>query len=316
MPAPGLFTVQAGIPGQADVPGQAGVPGQAAGSGQPNLVYLPDRGAADVARYSPDGSRLAFAVTEGGRLRLWVAALEDGRAVSPADLTPAGFDFNGGYAWSPDGSRLVLAGLVSTGGKQRYGLAVIPVAGQDPSGWLAFAQQWRLAAPSWSQGGGGRIFFLRETSQGTVLAGFDVAGGTPADILQVCGYDLSADGRWLAYLAETGPRERTLYVVELERLLQEGSRGTAVASGDISSPVISSDGGLVAYAAMGATPDESGPHVWLASAGGQWKSRLSTGAGARPVCFRPGAGGLLVELLPATTAGETPVTLAALFYLP
>lgn len=323
---PDLRVIGPGIPeawapgGEAIVVGarEAGGPGAAHGLSCVPLwrpddwssLCSPERGTAGGARFSPDGSLLAFVVAEDRRFRLFVAAAGSPPAPSdersPPDLEP------GSFCWSPDGTLFAAAGRITAAGGEGYGLALVRPAG-DRSSRLVFSQRERVAAPSWTADG--YLYFLRETSLGVVLSRLGDAAGAPGDVVAACAYDLTPDGRHLAYIEETGPDRHTLFVVEPQSLVADGVRGKPIASGVLSCPVISPDGRYVAYSLRGEDGGE-GPHVWVQSTEGTAGWRLTAGAAARPVVFDPKGTRLLVELLPPATAPGSPGVYAAVVYLP
>ncbi|HQZ97218.1 MAG TPA: protein kinase [Pyrinomonadaceae bacterium] len=107
-------------------------------------------GAITDLSFSPDGARLAFALSEVGTTSIYVQSVHD---EAPVRLTTGGSDYS--PVWSPDGSRI---GFISTKGTKTE-LCWVPAGGGDVESIAAFPAKTR--APQlrkWSSDGE-RIYF-------------------------------------------------------------------------------------------------------------------------------------------------------------
>ena len=145
------------------------------------------------ARFSPDGSRIAFASTRGGTQEIWVAA-RDGSGLQQITSLGAAELFIGG--WSPDGSRIVFDAAVA-------GNSDVYVVGADGGHLRRLTEEPSIdGAPSWSREGSS--VYYASTRAGAVpdIWRSSLDGGPSSRVTHQGGFDPkeSPDGRHLFYL--------------------------------------------------------------------------------------------------------------------
>ena len=114
----------------ASVEGQAGFRGSMVSLSSGRSAPLLSETRSTEAFWSPDGSKIAYSVADGGRATIWVA---DSSGANPRQLTTEGQErfatwFGGGNPWSPDGSELLYVSRRTGTGD----IWVLPVAGGTP----------------------------------------------------------------------------------------------------------------------------------------------------------------------------------------
>ncbi len=290
-------------------------------------VYTPEQGSPGPARFSPDGSLVATMNAVDGRLRLIIAAARSGGsgevAGLPRDLTPGGYDLTAALSWSPDGRSIAVTGR-ETGGARQHVLLSIPVTltGAPVAPHRLFAQSGGLASPTW--GAPGEVYFLRQTSQGSVLAVRAAAGGPVSDLVPAVRYALSPDAQWLAYIAETAPGETSLRVVPMPAMTAPGSTapaGSEVARGQTGSPAWSPDGRMLAYTVrpppqqQQPLPALSAGDLWLVKVDSGRPQQMTAGATVSEVRFSPDGRWISLALHPGGVLAGRPRSLVAVITL-
>jgi Tol biopolymer transport system component len=145
------------------------------------------------ARFSPDGSRIAFTSLRTGGPEVWVAGRDGGGLQQITSLDATGLVIGG---WSPDGTRIVFDASIA-------GNSDVYVVGADGG------QVRRLTAepsvdglPSWS--GDGRWIYFSSTRAGVIADSWRVSsgGGEASRLTHDGGFDPeeSLDDRYLFYL--------------------------------------------------------------------------------------------------------------------
>lgn len=145
------------------------------------------------ARFSPDGSRIAFASTRGGSLEIWVGG-RDGSGLQQITSLGGRELVLGG--WSPDGARIVFDAALG-------GNSDVYVVGADGGHLRRLTETPSLeGVPSWSADG--RWIYFASTHAGVIPDIWRVSpdGGPPIRVTHEGGFDPkeSPDGRYLFYL--------------------------------------------------------------------------------------------------------------------
>jgi Tol biopolymer transport system component len=203
-----------------------------------------------TARWSPDGSRLAFNRAVGGKTSIWVAS--PGSDAKP--LTTEGYEVM--HDWSPDGSMIAYTSA-RTG---RTDVWVMPAAGGEPrqltndirgddlprfspdGKWIAYTStrggqpdiwivpvaggesirvtdDWAVeGAPAWSRDGSSITFTSDASLSHLWVISADGGGGAPRQLTTGQGYDIShvisPDGTRVAFVSDrTGSND--IFVVDL-----------------------------------------------------------------------------------------------------
>jgi Tol biopolymer transport system component len=156
--------------------------------------------------WSPDGSALVFTSEQGRQSHLWVAPVRDGRRAGPPRQVTSGETADVLPAWSPDGREIAYVGRR----QNEEAVWIAPAAGggparRGPSGMQIGRVRW--------QGSAGWLWFSRVAAgQEPRLWKMPPNGGEPVMALKpelfasaapAGEFDLSADGRVLAYTLET-----------------------------------------------------------------------------------------------------------------
>jgi len=165
------------------------------------------------AKYSPDGSQIAFAsdAKETTQVFLVPADIQPNQSI-PGSLTTE--DHNDAPAWSPDGSRLAFRSL-------RDGNAEIYVMDADGSNQRRLTDDAAHdSSPAWSPDGS-RIAFQSERAGGRHIFVMNADG---SDVTQVTTGDVrdgfptwSPDGEWLAFDRVVTRDDLELLVIHLEQ---------------------------------------------------------------------------------------------------
>jgi Tol biopolymer transport system component len=145
------------------------------------------------ARFSPDGSRVAFASLRSGAPEVWVADRDGGGLRQLTTLGATGVLIGG---WSPDGTRVAFEAAVA-------GNTDVYVVGAD-GGHLRrlTAEPTMEGVPSWSHDG--QWIYLVSTRAGAIPDVWRISptGGEPSRVTRSGGFEprASLDGRHLFYL--------------------------------------------------------------------------------------------------------------------
>ncbi len=192
-------------------------------------------------RWSPDGTRIAYISTAGGRAQLWVTWLASGAAVQLTGL-PAS---PSSITWSPDGQSIAYTMLVP-GDKPKLGAAEL--AKPEGAQWAEPLEIYDLLA-------------YRTDSAGYLKPGFEkiflisATGGAPRQLTFGDYHDrgplsFSADGRRLYFSAnrrsdwQSYPLESEIHVVDI---ISGAVTTLTERQGPDAAPLVSPDGRLIAY---------------------------------------------------------------------
>ena len=158
------------------------------------------------ARFSPDGSRIAFVTQRGGEnLEIWVANA-DGSAQTP--LTSGPGIVQGTPAWSPDGKWIAFDS--QSGDSAIRQIWMIESAGGTARQLTSLPNGANV--PAWSRDGLS-IYFNSDVTGRFEIYRMPVKGGTPEQVTQAGGYvaQESPDGKTLYYIKSSG--ESPLYAM-------------------------------------------------------------------------------------------------------
>ncbi len=239
------------------------LPGEAAGAAtsgaRRSLVWVDEDGAEEPLplparqyagpRLSPDGTRLAVAVSDGEAWALWVYDVASGAALR---LTQAGGSQNMLPIWTPDGSRIFYRSIDAPNSPGN--LYSIPSDGSGGPQRITNVDNADDNPTSISPDGT-TVIFIRVLDSGPnrrveIMAVAADGSGEARPILQgdfnFGNAALSPDGRWLAYRSN----ESGQYEVYLQPFPGPGAK-TPVSIGGGSWAVWSSDGSTIYYQAGG-----------------------------------------------------------------
>lgn len=136
-------------------------------------------GIATSPSWSPDGTRIAYRVWQGGKDSLVVMDAGGGNAITLATTaSSAAYCARGGPTWSPDGTNLIFPANPLC--ESRFDLFIVPADGSSPATRLLAAGMEGQAA-DWSPDGK-QIAFLGRDQTGSV--GFYVVDADPGDALR------------------------------------------------------------------------------------------------------------------------------------
>ncbi|MEP7336597.1 MAG: LpqB family beta-propeller domain-containing protein, partial [Acidobacteriota bacterium] len=144
------------------------------------------------ARFSPDGSKIAFASPRSGSWQIWVAESE---GQHPVQLTSFNGPLTGSPRWSPDGRQIAFDSRAA-GHTDIY---VISAEGGKPR--RLTTEPFHEALPSWSRDGNW-IYFCSDCNTGNQqIWKIPAAGGQAIQVTQHGGFDNveSPDGQYLYF---------------------------------------------------------------------------------------------------------------------
>jgi Tol biopolymer transport system component len=174
-----------------------------------------------VARYSPDGRRIAFASDRSGTHELWLCNSDGSNTVK---LTSFGGPYVSAPAWSPDGQRIAFDARTATGPNGDSYIHIIKADGGKPEALLGTENKNGL--PAWSRDGKWIYFYSNRTGSNQVWKA-PVSGGNPQQVTRRGGtYALeSPDATFVYYLGAAafgGPN------TELWRVPAKGGEETRI----------------------------------------------------------------------------------------
>jgi dipeptidyl aminopeptidase/acylaminoacyl peptidase len=127
----------------------------------------------EAIRYSPDGSSIAFAVTDtapNGKERMRVHVIDVVGGTERTLENPLGVQYQGTPRWSPDGTRLLVARAYDD---RTLRVGIVPVNGTNPDVEFEGAVSGGFGDLTWSPDGTKVVFSPAEPGHDTVV--FDVA---------------------------------------------------------------------------------------------------------------------------------------------
>lgn len=206
-------------------------------------------------RFSPDGRHIAFASARSGRNQIWVIPVDGGEAEQVTDADPG----VGAFAWSPDGTSLAyLMTDPKTEEEQR--------AEREKRDVIIADQDFKFA----------HLYLVPFAP--------DAEGKRPARRLtegefHIRSFDWFPDGRHIVFAHGTDPRINTarlngdISVVEVET---GAVRGLVTGGGVHEQPLVSPDGGQVAFVSTGDRIEPVGlGDVYVVPAGGGAPRKLA-----------------------------------------
>jgi Tol biopolymer transport system component len=130
----------------------------------------------EAIRYSPDGSAIAFAVTDtpaNGKERMRIHVIDVVRGTERTLENPLGVQYQGTPRWSPDGARLLVARAY---GDKSLRVGIVRVEGTGPDLEFGDGVRGGFGDLSWSPDGTKVVFSPAEPGHDTVV--FEVATGS------------------------------------------------------------------------------------------------------------------------------------------
>jgi Tol biopolymer transport system component len=179
------------------------VAGKAADPAVPFLASTRDEFA---PRYSPNGKRIAFESTRGGRLQIWTCGSTGEECLQ---LTSMSAEFTGLPNWSPDGKQITFYSRVQNKSQ-------IFVIGANGTGLRQITTgDSNNFIPSWSRDGRS-IYFSSNRSGTTQLWKVPTEGGSPVQVTHSGGFASreSPDGQSL-YFTKTDSQDTSLWKLSL-----------------------------------------------------------------------------------------------------
>lgn len=171
--------------------------------------------------WSPDGKTIAFEQDSTENLEVrrdnWPALFLVTVADGATRRLPTGFPQSSSPAWSPDGN--AIAFVCSKGPDAENDICIVPASGGTAR---TLTGDWSLdpSSPTWSADGK-TIYFSAETNGNVHLFAVAATGGPVRQVTtgerQLRGFNLSTDGRALAYTASDVTHGTELYVTPLAR---------------------------------------------------------------------------------------------------
>jgi dipeptidyl aminopeptidase/acylaminoacyl peptidase len=230
--------------------------------------------------WSPQGDRIAFVAKreQGGKKdsepQLYVIAAAGGEAERKSDFTPG----VGEFKWMPDGRRIVFVSWVWEGAKGVAAQAKKHKAFSDrkESAYVTSEALYRHWDSNLPMGRVPRLLML------------DLASGRITDLFEGTGYelprvepgathfDISPDGRRIAFVHDPTPRKRNdnlMAIAELDLRTRRISQVTHEAQWSYDAPRYSPDGSVLACLAANIGRKHTLPNrIVLREAGGNWRT--------------------------------------------
>lgn len=224
----------------------------ASADGTRNVQFTRGEKSSSSPRFSPDGRLLAFTSSRSGKNQVWVMPVDGGEAEQVTDADPG----VGSYRWSPDGSRIA---YTMTDPKTEEEKA----AEKEKRDVILVDENFHNA----------HLYVL--------LLARDTAGNREATRLtegafSVTGFDWVPDGSAIVFAHQPDPRLNTSNLagdISVVRLADRTVTPLVTGPGVESSPLVSPDGGTVAFLSTGQQIEPIGLNdVWLVrlSGGAPW----------------------------------------------
>lgn len=220
---------------------------------------------ASGARWSPDGTRIAYLAAVGGKPQLHVMALAEGIGRPITDVKAAPGDF----AWSPDGTQIAYTAEIEAQPVKVNGMPAKPEgATWAPAAKVITSFHYRSDGGGYRTPGFRHLFVVPAAGGGSR----QITKGDFDHVEEGGSFSWTPDGRSIAASAtrrpdrDLRPRDSDLWLIPVDGA---APRQLTTADGSESEPEVSPDGRWIAYVGGPDVPTfYAQPHLWVMPIGG------------------------------------------------